>query len=260
MILVKLGGSVITDKNVLLLAREDVIKRLAREISSCKEAMILVHGAGSFGHIKAMELGLRQGAGRVYKNTDVVDVQHDVRALDAIVVGAFHAAGMPVTSIPSGAICLFNGGRMVDFPLDVLTHYLKIGIMPITFGDVVMDRTLGATICSGDDIMRHLAKNLNVTRCIFVTQVDGIYPTFPPGDGEPPLAQVTPDTPIRFLEIEKDVTGGMRRKLEIMFDIAGEECEVRIVNGLVPGVLESTLHGLGNGSEILTTQKLKRDG
>ena len=54
--LLKLGGSVITDKTQPFTARTDVIERLAREIKNALDErgddlqLIIGHGAGSFGH------------------------------------------------------------------------------------------------------------------------------------------------------------------------------------------------------------------
>lgn len=58
MIIVKLGGSVITDKAEYRRFRADTVARLASEIASSGERVIVVHGAGSFGHILAKENAL----------------------------------------------------------------------------------------------------------------------------------------------------------------------------------------------------------
>lgn len=56
--ILKIGGSILTDKSQELKARPDVILRLAMEISERPEGLVLVHGAGSFGHIPAKRWGL----------------------------------------------------------------------------------------------------------------------------------------------------------------------------------------------------------
>ena len=53
MLLVKLGGSVLTDKARLRRARPAAIARLAKELAGAPESLLVVHGAGSFGHILA---------------------------------------------------------------------------------------------------------------------------------------------------------------------------------------------------------------
>jgi len=55
--ILKIGGSILTDKNREMSARADEITRIAREISSSRsQDLVLVHGAGSFGHIPAKKI------------------------------------------------------------------------------------------------------------------------------------------------------------------------------------------------------------
>ena len=53
------------------------------------------------------------------------------------------------------------------------------------------------------------------------------------------------DTEIGFKNVDPDVTGGMKRKLDLMFEIASMDCEVGMVNGLVPGRLKNAITGEG---------------
>ena len=46
----KIGGSILTDKNRSNAARCEEISRVAEEIAARPEDLVLVHGAGSFGH------------------------------------------------------------------------------------------------------------------------------------------------------------------------------------------------------------------
>ena len=138
---------------------------------------------------------------------------------------------------------MFDNGRLTSFPSDVFEHYLDIGITPISFGDVVVDRARGISICSGDDIMLKLAGDLGPEKAIFVASVDGIYSAWPPAQGAGPLPEVRRGDPVAFAGKDTDVTGSMKRKLEIMLEMAGAGCPVQIVNGLVPGRLEDALHG-----------------
>jgi isopentenyl phosphate kinase len=132
---------------------------------------------------------------------------------------------------------------MVKFPSDVFSHYVKLGITPITFGDVVVDKTKGMAICSGDDIMLRLAGDLNAKKSFFVTSVDGIFASYPPEENEKPLATVNTNKKIVFNSRDVDVTGSMERKLALMAKMAALGGKVFIVNGLVPRRLASALEG-----------------
>ena len=50
MILIKLGGSIITNKEKPLSPRKKTIDNILKEIGKIKEPVIIVHGGGSYGH------------------------------------------------------------------------------------------------------------------------------------------------------------------------------------------------------------------
>ncbi|MBA3046224.1 MAG: isopentenyl phosphate kinase family protein [Candidatus Thermoplasmatota archaeon] len=243
MILIKLGGSVVTDKSKPMTSRPEVIDRLAMELSKIPGPKIIIHGGGSFGHIKAKQYALHTGFTDESQREGICQVQNDMRALNRLIEESLRKAGVPVASIPAGAIATFDNGALASFPSDVFQHYLDIGITPISFGDVVMDRSRGISICSGDDIMLKLAADLKAEICIFVTAVDGIFPTYPPAEGQGPLPEIGRDDAVAFTVKDADVTGSMQRKLKLMFDIANLGTKVQIVNGLVPGRLADALSG-----------------
>lgn len=243
MMLIKLGGSAITDKSKPLTSRETDIKRMAGEIVGVPGDKIIVHGGGSFGHIKAAEYRLDEGFVDDSQREGICLVQKDMRMLNMMVVDAFRELGVAVASVPAGAITLFDDGKMVKFPSEVLSHYVKLGIVPITFGDVVVDRAKGIAICSGDDIMLQLARDTKAVKCFFVTSVDGIFASYPPAEGERPLESVGPGTDIEFRSDDVDVTGSMRRKLKIMTEMASLGSDVVVVNGLAPDRLADAMMG-----------------
>src|SRR5881628_1073517 len=90
MLLVKLGGSVLTDKTRLRTARRAAIRRLASELAAVRQSLVVVHGAGSFGHILAHRHKLNQGGVSVTKRIAASRVQQDVKDLDGLVVNALH--------------------------------------------------------------------------------------------------------------------------------------------------------------------------
>ena len=53
MYLIKLGGSIITDKSKKYTYKKEIVDRLSSELKKANKEYILVHGAGSFGHILA---------------------------------------------------------------------------------------------------------------------------------------------------------------------------------------------------------------
>ncbi len=66
LILLKFGGSLITDKTHPYTPRLDILSELARQILAAKQsrpelALVLGHGSGSFGHVAAKEYKTREG-------------------------------------------------------------------------------------------------------------------------------------------------------------------------------------------------------
>jgi isopentenyl phosphate kinase len=61
MFIIKIGGSVITNKAIQDSFKKDVLDNLAQQIKKSKKDIIIVHGAGSFGHILAKKYNLNQG-------------------------------------------------------------------------------------------------------------------------------------------------------------------------------------------------------
>ena len=61
MYILKLGGSVITDKTKECSFKKQVMDNLAKNIKKADKQIILIHGAGSFGHIQAKKYRLNEG-------------------------------------------------------------------------------------------------------------------------------------------------------------------------------------------------------
>ncbi|MFQ6130038.1 MAG: kinase, partial [Candidatus Hadarchaeaceae archaeon] len=60
-LIVKFGGSVITDKRRRFAVKQATLRRLARELAAAKGPLVLVHGGGSFGHPMASKYKIAEG-------------------------------------------------------------------------------------------------------------------------------------------------------------------------------------------------------
>ncbi len=253
MILVKLGGSVITDKGKLRSFRKLTCERLAKELWRARDSLTIVHGAGSFGHIRAKEHGLHKGFKRKSQLGHVAAVQRDVRELNLKVLEALIDSGIRAVSIPPAAAATFRGGAVASFNPDAFRNMTQLGLSPVSFGDVVPDEAMGFSICSGDLMMEALAKEFEPELVVFCADVDGVF------DRDPKRARsarLIPDFGRPSLKLlgrsdaqHADVTGSIRGKLERMLAIA-QHCEkCMIVNGNVPGRLERAI----SGKEVIST-------
>ncbi len=246
MMLIKLGGSVITDKSQYRRFDREAVSRLCREIAKSGKQAVVVHGAGSFGHIIAKRHSLQDG----FKSRDqipaVARVQQDVRELSHMVVEELLEAGIPAVSVPPGSCFVMDDGRLVVGDGEPIRALLSMGIMPVLFGDVVMDRKKGFGICSGDQAMEALARMLRPERAIFVSDIDGLFTADPKAD---PGARLIPEVTegvlesIRSEQSVDDVTGGVAGKMREMLDMCRLGTDCVLVNGSVPGNLLSLLEG-----------------
>ena len=95
--LLKLGGSLITDKNRPHTPRLEVLARLAEEIAAARRQrpglrLLLGHGSGSFGHVPAQKYGTCQGVHSADEWQGFVEVWHQAAALNRLVMEALRAA------------------------------------------------------------------------------------------------------------------------------------------------------------------------
>ncbi len=246
MILIKLGGSVITDKSQYRTFSRETVSRLCREIADSGRDCIVVHGAGSYGHIMAKRFSLQDGYSGKEQIPAVAKVQQDVRELSSMVIGELISAGIPAVSVPPGSCFVMDGGKLVADNDEAIRALKEMGIMPVMFGDVVMDRKKGFGICSGDQLMEVLARIFDPEMSIFVSDIDGLYLSDPKKD---PGAEFVPEVTREILErisseqSSDDVTGGVAGKMGSMLSMCAEKRACILLNGTVPGRLESALRG-----------------
>jgi isopentenyl phosphate kinase len=254
MILVKLGGSVITDKGRYRTFDQANVKRLAKEIVRSKKPIMIVHGAGSFGHVLAKKYRLKDGYRNQGQIKGLARVSMDVRDLNLRTMDALQSAGLPCVSIPPSACCLMENGKLVYFDTEIIHRYLDLGIVPVTFGDVVLDRRRGFGICSGDQLMTWLADDFDAERIIFCADVDGIFSSDPHLNKKARLIEEVDRSVLSRLPLSErfeDVTGGIQGKIESILDLAKGR-EAMVINGRVRGRLERVLKGEAvKGSRVI---------
>lgn len=246
MILIKLGGSVITDKSQYKKFNQERTARLCEEIARSGRSCIIVHGAGSFGHVLAKKYRIQDGLADYGQVSAAAMVHHDAMELGMLVTAELMKVGIPAASFAPGNCFVLDGGELIVTDDEALRRQARIGIMPVTFGDVVMDRKKGFAIVSGDQMMEYLATVFEPERVIFVSDIDGLYTANPKQhpDAEfiPEVTQETLDAVGTEADVA-DVTGGVRNKMEAMLRMCSSERDCVLVNGTVPGRLLSVLSG-----------------
>lgn len=240
MILVKVGGSVITNKGRECMPRPDNIRRVMRELGTIKENLMLVHGAGSFGHFKAKKYAqvLKNGVSPEVRPI-IFEIHRDLLRLSMMLLDAMDEAGMQGVLLPGHAIASCTDGE-ISLNGRIIEGFLRLGMTPVSNGDIVLMRMHRFAICSGDMLMTSLARCLSPRMALFITDVDGIF-----RDGT--LAEsISPGERIDELpeaDSDMDVTGEMNGKWEAAQMLCRMGVHTVFVNGTVPGRVEALLRG-----------------
>ncbi|KAG5970551.1 hypothetical protein E4U55_001615 [Claviceps digitariae] len=238
-VVVKLGGAALTDKanpDTLSASLDTLADNIARvyqtQLRPHGKRLVLIHGAGSFGHPPAKKFQVKTGwltptttsptttgtAANEHENSNNNnnnnvddDTEHEQKRnpthrrqqkpqqeKDGVKFGMaltrqrllqlhhhmlqrlHDRAQLPVLSVSTydtvetsaGQLTADSSTRLVSRVQNLLAQ----GFIPLLSGDAVFDLAWGSTILSGDTLMHTLATALpDVHRCVFVTDVAGIY-------------------------------------------------------------------------------------
>ena len=252
-VLMKLGGSLITDKKRVGVARHAAIRRLAGEIAaiagSPKAPRLLVgHGSGSFGHAAAAEGGLFPGTDARKKLDAIAETRRRASDLNVLVVAAlFEAGARPISFAPSSFLHA-EDGRVVGRFLEPVFSALDRGLLPVVYGDVVLDATRGATVVSTEAVFLIVAQEAArrgraIARAIWLGETDGVHD----GDGST-IGHMTATKAGKSARRVSgasgtDVTGGMALRLRTVSVLAKAGIASAIVDGRKPGALAKAVAG-----------------
>ncbi|TGC11446.1 isopentenyl phosphate kinase [Methanolobus halotolerans] len=244
----KIGGSVITDKGKNEgAARYEEIERIAREISEFDTGLVIVHGAGSFGHPQAKRYELN---GKFDPRGSII-THLSVKDLNKLVVSYLNDAGVNAIGIHPMNCVVSDDARIKSMFLAHIQEMIDRGFVPVLHGDVVMDERLGTSVLSGDQIVPYLAFKLKAERIGIGSAAEGVLD----GSGKT-IGRITPDN---FDQIKQfisgsantDVTGGMLGKvLELLNLSESSNITSYIFNAGQAGNVSGFLSGEDIGTAI----------
>ena len=260
MFIIKLGGSVITNKAKECCFEQEIVDRLAAELKQANKEIILIHGAGSFGHILAKKYTLNDGFKRKEQIRGFSLTQAMVQRLNTLVLASLHNHEIPAVSIPPHAILSLSNHALSRVDYTIFTQYLDLGITPVSFGDVALDAQLGFSICSGDLLVQVLAAKFKPEKVIFVLDEDGLYSANPKTDKNATFFEKATvkelETFTTRLDSHADVTEGMKGKLHTIKQIAKDGVDTILLNGNIHNRLRDTLKGKKVRSTIVYGDKI----
>ncbi len=252
--IVKLGGSLITDKRREAHARNAVIHRLSGEVATALPelgtGLVIGHGSGSFGHVAAHRYGLGKGPFRPETSEAIgVGITQDQAArLHRLVMHELLEQGVPAFGWAPSSALVARRGKPVRGTIEPLWEALANGWVPVIYGDVITDLEWGAGICSTETAVAYLVgrwrrRGVRVRRVIWCGETRGIYDR----DGTTIETLDSRGGSALRSQIEgaagTDVTGGMRLRLDTALALARAGIESLLIDGRVEGLLGRALAG-----------------
>jgi len=241
LIILKIGGSVITDKfSKTPKVSPENLKRISEEIASVydkeKMSLIIIHGAGSYGHVIVNKTGIDKGIKTEEQLKDFAETQRLQNELNCIVTKHLIEEGIPAIPCQASSSAVMESGKLIHMDVSAIEGLINMGMVPVFYGVPAYDKAQKCSILSGDQIAPYLAVKLNAKKIIHATNVDGVFTSDPNKNPDAKLI-----TEISSKNIDKvkewltgstatDVTGGMFRKVSELLEIGVES---QLINGLI---------------------------
>lgn len=225
-IFIKIGGSYITDKTRSDSLKEENIRRIARGIASVlsqKEIeLVLAHGAGAYGHIKAAQYAATLGVHPEYGWKAFYEIRRDMMWMSFRFMEICQQEKLCTMPVPPSAIILAQAGEIATIHTAIIEQLLKSKQIPLLHGDIVLDRERGFTIASTENILTALAPVLHFDRVLMISDVPGVLDR--QGTIIPEINQQNYQDMLALLGSARgaDVTGGMKGKVEQLFALVRE--------------------------------------
>lgn len=257
LVLVKLGGSLITNKSKPKTFLPKRTSRLVKEIKTWTEqnpqtSLVLAHGSGSFGHVSAKKYQTHLGFLNKNSKYGFCVVRHDAWEINFLLMEKLLNCGLNAVSLPPSMLGVLSNRKIRKFDLNLIYSFLQNNFIPVVFGDQFLDTRQGCSIASGETTLNYLAKKLTrgsgssrllKTRLIQATIVNGVL-----NKNNKVVARITPKN---YSQIKKDifeskdadVTGGMLHKVEAALQLTKVGISTQIISGKKPGNLLKALRG-----------------
>ncbi len=227
LIILKFGGSIATLKHLARPAvRRAHMRRMAaliaKQYDPKKYALILIHGAGSFGHLHAHRYSLASGTKDHPEKTFLAVENQSLDArLNSELTSLFVASGLPVVGMPTRTLVTNTNGKLTSFETKNIQSALRVGAIPLLHGDMVFDTTWGFSICSGDVLVSELANIFLAEKVFFASDVDGIFTRDPHQYEDATLMKALAlddiiNGTVKLTQSHNiDVTGGLSKKFSL---------------------------------------------
>jgi isopentenyl phosphate kinase len=232
--LVKIGGSVLTDKQRPLVFQHEYARRVAADIRLSRTVPVIVHGTGSWA--KSIGRHYRGDGGWFRDETGFQMTCLRIRRLQEALAAVLRDEGVVCCPIQANALFHRSDGTLDLYDAGPIRRLVEAGVSPLLCGDLLVEGPGTFRVVSSDAIAVAVARRVRVTDCVFATDVDGVW-----DDDGRIIEEITePDLTVSDSD-RKDVTGGMSAKIEAALHIAATGASTSIVNGRIRGRVRDAL-------------------
>ena len=241
----KLGGSVITDKDSPETVDDDALDSVVAAIADSgvpgsetggavdgtvgstggdtvgstggdAAGLIVVHGGGSFGHVHAAEHGVSTTEGS-HDPVAVTAIHGAMKQLNSVVVDRLQATGVPAVPVHPLSAVARDANAGLSLPTAAVDGLHAEGFVPVLHGDVVAHAAKGVTVLSGDELVTGLAERLGASRVGLCSTVPGVLDSN--GDVIETITEFEPVAAALGDSESTDVSGGMAGKVQELLDL-----------------------------------------
>lgn len=220
MIVLKLGGSVITEKDRPETLDGAALDRAADAIAAALDAgledLVIVHGGGSFGHHNASEHGISTTDG-THDASAALDVHGAMKTLNQFVLSRLLERDVDAVPVHPFSAAHRDGTGKLSLPTGQVETMLGEGFVPVIHGDMIAHDGAGATVISGDELVAALARDLEADRVGLCSTVPGVL-----NDNDAVIDRIDDfETVADVLGASDatDVTGGMAGKVQTLLEL-----------------------------------------
>lgn len=256
--ILKIGGSVATYKNKKTFSiRRTLLKNVAREIFAAKKQkdfnLIIIHGAGGLGHFLAKEYGLKEGTKTDKKKIYGALLSRNAnQKLDNAIVEIFVQEGLQAAPVHTASVIVQNNHQIDFFETSLIDEAFANDYIPVLYGDMVFDKKLGMTICSGDAIAPYLANVFSANKIFFASDVDGVFDKDPYLHRDAKLLEF-----LNFAEIEKSLKKSESHNIDATGGLYGKIKKINLLDKKIESVEIFNGFSAKNYHKILLSKKFK---
>jgi isopentenyl phosphate kinase len=168
--------------------------------------------------------------------------------LNKIIMYDLLNAKVPAFGISPSSFIISENKRITNFNTKIIETLLESGMIPVLYGDAVLDNKQRFAILSGDQLIVEMALRLKADKIIFGSDVDGVYTANPKNVHD---ARLIENFSLKQLDdlikigdpLNTDVTGGMLGKIIESKEAVKAGIEVILVNASEPKRVQRAILG-----------------